>query len=85
MSEDRCGGESILEHAEIRATGFAEAPRSTLASESSQRSDYVEIIINEAMVEICETEKGLNVLDFMRLGPVLYGLYLIWRHGETGG
>jgi hypothetical protein len=74
MSEDRRGGESILERAESRVTGFTEVPRSTLASESSQRSDYVGIIINEAAVEICKTEEGLNVLDFMRLGPVLYGL-----------
>jgi hypothetical protein len=85
MSENRCRGESILECAECRVTGFADAPWSTLANKSSQRSDYVGIIIDKATVEICETKEGLNVLDFMRLRPVLYSLHFIQRHGKTGG
>src|SRR5882672_6435787 len=43
------------------------------------------ISVNETMVEVGETEEGLNVLDFLRFGPILDNLDLVWGHGEAFG
>jgi len=85
MGQDRSGGESLLKLAEGGATGVTEVPRSTFAGETGQRSDEVGVIVYESVVEVCKTQKGLNVLDLTRLRPVLNCLDLLRGHGEPGG
>ena len=41
--------------------------------------------MDEAAVEVHKTEEGLNVLNFMRFGPILDSLNLLHRHRESGG
>ena len=55
MSEDRSGGEGVLELAKGGMTGVTEAPGCTLASESSQRSDDIGVVVYEPLVEISES------------------------------
>ena len=43
------------------------------------------VLMNEAAVEVRKTEEGLNVLNLMRLGPILDSLNLLHRHRESGG
>src|SRR5882672_8725929 len=37
------------------------------------------------MVEVGETEEGLNVFDFLGFRPILDNLDLVWGHGEAFG
>src|SRR5467141_1064252 len=43
------------------------------------------ISINEMMIEVGETEEGLNILDFPWLGPILDDLDLVQGDGEAFG
>ena len=55
MSEDRSRGEGVLELAKGGTTGVTEAPGCTLASETSQRSDNIGVVVYELSVEISES------------------------------
>ena len=85
MGEDMSGGEGVFEVLEGGVTGITEVPGNTFAGEAGQRSDDTRVIIYESPVEICKAEEGLHILDLPRLGPVLYGLHLLRRHGKSGG
>ena len=85
MGEDRSRGEGVFEVLEGRATGVTEVPGNTFVGEAGQRSDDTGVIIYETPVKIHKAEEGLHILDLPRLGPVLYGLYLPWRHSKSGG
>ena len=85
MGEDRSRGEGIFEVLEGGATGVTEVPGNTFADEAGQRSDDTRVIIYKLPVEICKAKEGLHVLDHLRLRPVLYGLYLLWRHSKSRG
>jgi len=50
-----------------------------------ERDNNIGVVENEALAEIGEAEEGLNVPDFPRLGPILYGLNLRLVHGESLG
>src|SRR5882672_3972006 len=43
------------------------------------------ISVDETTVEVGETEEGLNILDFLRFGPILDNLDLVLGHGEAFG
>ena len=55
MSEDRSGGEGVLELVKGGTTGVTEAPGCTFAGEASQRSDNIGVVIYELLVEISES------------------------------
>jgi hypothetical protein len=83
MLEYRSGGESLLECLESLSTIVGEVPRSTLAGEPRERNSDVGEIVNETAVKVSESEEGLNIFDFTRLGPVQDGLDFILGHGEA--
>ena len=85
MGEDRSGGEGVFEVLEGGVTGVTEVPGNTFAGEAGQRSDDTRVIICETSIKVRKAEEGLHVLDFPRLGPVLYGLHLLRRHSKSGG
>ena len=85
MSENGSGGEGVLEFAKGGATGVAEIPGGIFTGEPSQRSDNVGVVVYEPMIEVSKSQAGLNVLNLPRLGTVLYGLHLDWRHSQAGG
>ena len=85
ISEDRSGDEGIFEVLEGRVTGVTEVPGNTFVGEAGQRSDDTRVIIYEMPVKIHKAEEGLYILDLPRLGPVLYGLYLLRGHSKSGG
>src|SRR5712664_2180902 len=57
----------------------------TLAGKTCKWNCDFGISVNEMMVEVGETEEGLNVLDFLRFGSILDNLDLVWGHGEAFG
>ncbi|KAI6156661.1 hypothetical protein BKA82DRAFT_162480, partial [Pisolithus tinctorius] len=69
MSQDWSRGESGLKAEESGVALFGEAPRSALPSEVGERNNY------------SEGQKCCNVCEFR---PIMNGLDLISRHGQTG-
>jgi len=53
--------------------------------EMGERDNNIRVVENEVSVEVGKAEEGLNVPDFLRLGPILYGLNLHLVHGESLG
>ena len=39
--------------------------------------------MDEAAIEVCKTEEGLDVLDFVGFGPILDSFDLLHRHRES--
>src|SRR5271168_3228098 len=60
-----------------------EIPSNTLASEVGKGNHDVGIVGNEAAVEVSETQKRLNVLDFLWFRPILDSLDFSGRHLQT--
>ena len=85
MSEDRSGGKGILELVKGGVTDIAEIPGDTLTGELGQRSDNVGVVIYEPTIEVSKSQEGLNILNLLRLRPVLYGLHLDQRHSQASG
>ena len=85
MGEYRSGGEGVFEVLEGGVTGVTEVPENTFVGETGQRSDDARVVIYETPVKFHKAKEGLHVLDLLRLGPVLYGLHLLWRHSKSGG
>ena len=83
MGENRRGGEDVFEGLEDGVTGVIEVPENTFASEAGQRSDDTRVVIYKLPVKICKPKEGLHIFDLPRLGPALYGLHLLWRHGKS--
>src|SRR5271168_594339 len=83
VGKDRGGCESGLKGFEC-LTGFScKIPSNTLASEAGKGNHDVGIVGNEAAVEVSETQKGLNVLDFLWFRPILDSLDFSGRHLQT--
>ncbi|KIN93557.1 hypothetical protein M404DRAFT_170945 [Pisolithus tinctorius Marx 270] len=83
MSKDWSGGESGLKAEESGAALFGEAPRSALLSEAGEQNNYVGVVTNEPMIEVCKPEKGLDVFNLAQFRPIMNGLDLISGHGQT--
>src|SRR5882672_2616837 len=64
---------------------IGKVPGGTLAGKMCKRNCDFRISIDEMMVEVGETEEGLNILDFLKFGPILDNLDLVWGHGEAFG
>ena len=82
-----CGydSEGVFEVLEGGVTGVTEVPENTFVGETGQRSDDTGVVIYKSSVEIYKAKEGLHILDLPRLGPVLYGLHLLWRHSKSRG
>ena len=50
-----------------------------------ERDNNIGVVENEASVEVGKAEEGLNVPDFLRLGPILDGFNLRLVHRESLG
>jgi len=83
MGKNGCGGECIFEEVEGRVGFFFKIEGNTFMSELSQRNNDVGVIVDESVVEVGETEEGLDVFDFPRLRPVPDGLDLVFGHKKA--
>ncbi|KIN96670.1 hypothetical protein M404DRAFT_972727 [Pisolithus tinctorius Marx 270] len=84
MSKDQSGGEGSLKVEESGVALFGEAPRSALPSEAGEQNNYVRVVTNEPMIEVRKPKKGLDVFNLVWFTPIMNGLDLISRHGQTG-
>src|SRR5467141_4468358 len=64
---------------------IGKVPGGTLAGKTRKRNCDFGVSENETTVEVGETEEGLNILDFLRFGPILDNLDLVRGHGEAFG
>ena len=62
---------------------IGKVPGGTLAGKTRKRNCDFGVSENETMVEVGETEEGLNILDFLGFGKILDDLDLVWGHGEA--
>ncbi|KIN96870.1 hypothetical protein M404DRAFT_161918 [Pisolithus tinctorius Marx 270] len=84
MSKDQSRGEGGLKVEESGVALFGEAPRSALLSEAGEQNNYVGVVTDEPMIEVCKPKKGLDVFNLAWFRPITNGLDLISRHGQTG-
>src|SRR6202040_3690052 len=74
---------SIFESIKGVLTFIIKIPFIALASKTSKRDDYIGIVVDKAMIEIGKAKKFLNVVNFLRFGPVLYCLNFGWIHRKA--
>ena len=85
MSEDWSGGKGLLQEVESGVTIIGEFPRSVFAGKPHERNDNVRVVVDESMVEVCESEEGLDVLHFPWFQPIRDGLNFLHGHRESVG
>jgi hypothetical protein len=83
MHQNWSGHEGVLEKAEGGTIVIGGNPRGPFTSETCQGDHNVRILMNEVVVKVHEAQEGLNVLDFMGLGPILDGLHFLCGHGKS--
>ena len=83
MSEDWSGGKGLLQEVESRATIIGEFPRSVFVGKLHERNNNVGAVVDELTVEVCESEEGLNVLNFPQFWPARNGLNLFCGHRQS--
>src|SRR5882672_4488147 len=64
---------------------IGKVPGGTLAGKMHKQNCDFGISVNETTVEVGKTEEGLNILDFLRFGPILDNMDLVQGHGEAFG
>src|SRR5882672_1374104 len=64
---------------------IGEVPGGTLVGKTHKWNSDFGVTINEMTIEVCKTGKGLNILYFPGLGPILDDLDFVWGHGEAFG
>ncbi|KIM50751.1 hypothetical protein SCLCIDRAFT_144710, partial [Scleroderma citrinum Foug A] len=70
---------------ESGATVAGEFPRSVFAGKLRERNDNVGVVVDKMTVEVCESEEGLDVLNFLQFWPIGNGLNFLCGHGESVG
>ena len=85
MGKDWSCSESLFKCFKGGMALIGKVPRGTLVGKMRKWNCDFRISVNETMVEVGETKEGLNVLDFLRFGPILDNLDLVWGHGEAFG
>jgi len=85
VGKDRSGGEGLLQEVKGGATVLTKIPRNVLAGKPCERYDDVRVVEDETMVEVCKTEKRLNVFHLAGFWPVGDGFDFVGRHGEAIG
>ena len=83
MSEDWSGGKGLLQEVESGVTVIGEIPRSVFAGKRHERNNDVRVVVDELMVEVCESKEGLDVLHFSWFWPIRDGLNFLCRHGKS--
>ena len=64
-------------------TGGVKLSRNILLDKISQWNNNIQVIKNKLVVKICKTQEELDILDFLRLWPVLNNLYFVIGYGKT--
>src|SRR5882672_7536162 len=85
MGKDRSCSESLFKCFKGSTALIRKVPGGTLVGKTRKWNCDFGISVNEMMVEVGETKEGLNILDFLRFGPILDNLDLVWGHGEAFG
>src|SRR5882672_7057702 len=83
MGKDWSCSESLFKCFKGGMALIGKVPGGTLAGKTCKQNCDFGISINEMMIEVGETEEGLNILDFLGFGPILDNLDLVWGHGEA--
>lgn len=83
VREDWSLGKSGFESVERGRAVVREIPSRGLLGEAGERNADVGIAVDEATIEVSETEEGLDVLDVARDGPVEDLLDLLVVHANT--
>ena len=65
MSEDGSSSKCFLERVESITTERVKIPQNVLSDEICQWNDNVWVVEDELVIEISETQEGLNILDFL--------------------
>ena len=73
-------GKGLFEGFEGFPAFWSEVPSNPLSSQTCEQNCNIGIVKNESPINICKSEKGLNVLDFAWFGPFLDGLDLVIGH-----
>ena len=60
-----------------------EIPYGVLAGKLCKRDNNVGVAMNETPIEVTKTQKGLNILNFMRFWPIQNDLNLVLSHAES--
>ena len=83
MDKDGCSGEGVFESIKSTSTVLGEDPRSIFLGELGKRDHNIGVVKDKPVVEIGESQEGLDVLYFTRFRPIGDGLYFVWRHSQT--
>ena len=71
MSQYWSGGERFFECFEGFPAFQGEISNKPFSSQTCEQNRYIRVVKNEFLINISESEKGLNVLDFAQFGPFL--------------
>jgi hypothetical protein len=85
MRQNRGRSENLLEKLEGLSALFSKSPRDTFPGKPSEGNGYVRVIVNETMVEVGETEEGLNIFDLPRVRPITNRLNFLFGHRKSIG
>ena len=85
VCEDWHGCECFFERVERASAVRGEIPQGIFSREACEWDHNVQVIIDKAMIEIGKAEEGLNVLHFLRLGPVANDIDFILSHRQASG
>ncbi|KIK37638.1 hypothetical protein CY34DRAFT_92417, partial [Suillus luteus UH-Slu-Lm8-n1] len=58
-------------------------PRNILAGKPGERNDHIQVVEDETVIQINESEEGLNILDFPRFWPVNNSLDILGQHSQA--
>ena len=83
MGKDGCGGECKLEHVENALAEGVKTPWGILTEEVGHWDDDIGVPRNKTMIEIRESEEGLNIADVLGLRPVEDDLHLLLVHADS--
>ena len=83
MGKDRSGGERKFECVEGALAVGVKTPWGILPEKAGHRDDNIGVPRNEMMIEICESEEGLNIADVSGLRPVKDDLHLLLVHADS--
>ena len=83
MGKDGCGGECELERVESALAEGVKTPQGILPEEAGHWDDDIGVPWNKTMIEIRESEEGLNIADISGLQPVEDDLHLLLIHADS--
>src|SRR3984893_14828226 len=84
VGEDWSGGEGGFQGVEHGLTVIRPKPRNVFSGEAGHRSDYIGVSMDEAVVEIGESEERLYVFNLLRSRPFLYSFNFSRVHRKSG-